>query len=69
MFCTNCGKHIPLEYKFCVDCGAARYAVQPQAPAYQPTPLPPMMMWPLLLWPGGQGGGGYGGGYYGGYGC
>jgi len=75
MFCTNCGKRIKDEQKFCFCCGTARYVERPQGtPLPQSTPMPPIVMWPMFMWPGGRSGQGgsngcYGGGYYGGYGC
>ncbi|MCL2195604.1 MAG: hypothetical protein FWB76_06595 [Oscillospiraceae bacterium] len=71
MFCTNCGKQIEPEHKFCFCCGAARYVERPQGTLLpQHTPMPPIVMLPFFLpsGRGGQGGGYYGGGYYGG-GC
>ena len=46
MFCTNCGKKVPDESKFCPACGTFLYkeeeqiTVKEQAPTVKPSPKP-----------------------------
>ena len=42
MYCSNCGKELPDNAKFCNNCGAQQGAAQPAAaPRPQPAPPPP----------------------------
>lgn len=51
MFCTKCGRNQPEGTRFCVSCGAALDAAQPQQPVAQPVYQQPVYQQPVYQQP------------------